>query len=293
MQQHAPAIAADPQLELVAVVDRERQHGDLPSFTSVQELIAAGIKVDAVAVCTPPIVRHRIAADAIAAGLHVMLEKPPAATLSQADDLAARAAAKKVTLFAAWHSREAASVDAARTWLADRQVKRVDIQWREDIRHWHPGQEWLLAAGGFGAFDPGINALSIATAILPEALCVSSASLHVPAGRAAPIRAEVALLHGEGAPVTCVFDILQTGQQVWTITVETDGGTLMLTEGGRLLQIDGKETAEGEEDEYPRLYRRFAQLIAAHGSDMDTRPLTLVADAFMVGEVVPAAAFQF
>ena len=34
---------------------------------------------------------------------------------------------------------------------------------------WHPGQEWIWQAGGFGVFDPGINALSIVTRILPRA----------------------------------------------------------------------------------------------------------------------------
>ena len=43
--------------------------------------------LDAVAICTPPQARHRIARDALSAGKHVMLEKPPAATLSELADL--------------------------------------------------------------------------------------------------------------------------------------------------------------------------------------------------------------
>ena len=39
------------------------------------------------AICTPPQVRHRIAREALAAGKHVLLEKPPAATLSELEDL--------------------------------------------------------------------------------------------------------------------------------------------------------------------------------------------------------------
>ncbi len=43
--------------------------------------------LDAVAICTPPQVRHAIARDAIEAGKHVLLEKPPTATLSELEDL--------------------------------------------------------------------------------------------------------------------------------------------------------------------------------------------------------------
>jgi hypothetical protein len=43
----------------------------------------------------------------------------------------------------------------------------VEIVWHEDVRKWHPGQQWIWEPGGFGVFDPGINALSIATRIFP------------------------------------------------------------------------------------------------------------------------------
>src|SRR5690606_40163452 len=65
------------------------------------------------------------------------------------------------------HSRMALAVAAARRWLADRTIHEGRITWREDLRKWHPGQDWILDAGGMGVFDPGINALSILTEILP------------------------------------------------------------------------------------------------------------------------------
>src|SRR3546814_14231220 len=90
-----------------------------------------------------------------------MLEKPPAATTTEISALADHARARGVTLFATWHSREAAGVAGARDWLSDKRIRAAHIRWKEDIRRWHPGQEWILDAGGFGVFDPGINALSI------------------------------------------------------------------------------------------------------------------------------------
>src|SRR3546814_10467554 len=81
-----------------------------------------------------------------------MLEKPPAATTTEISALADHARARGVTLFATWHSREAAGVTGARDWLSDKRIRAAHIRWKEDIRRWHPGQEWILDAGGFGVF---------------------------------------------------------------------------------------------------------------------------------------------
>lgn len=56
--------------------------------------------------------------------------------------------------------------------MADTRIASARNTWKESIRRWHPGQEWILAAGGFGVFDPGITALSILTAVLPEPVFV-------------------------------------------------------------------------------------------------------------------------
>lgn len=286
--QHLPAIAADPAFELVAAVSRNASVEGVANFTDIDTLIASGVAIEAISIATPPVGRHQIAAKALAAGWHVMLEKPPGATLAEVRALAPG----ERTLFASWHSRHAAGVAAARDWLAARHVTRAHIEWREDIRQWHPGQEWILAPGGLGVFDPGINALSIVTAILPKPLRVASASLDFPKGRGAPIAATLAMASGD-ADVTADFDFLQTGAQSWNITIETDAGTLMLRDGGARLFIDAIEQSLPESGEYPGLYRQFAALIAAGTSDRDLAPLELVADSFLIGERREVAAFTF
>ena len=291
--QHVPAIAADPAFILAATASRNAALPDIPGHADIAAMIAARHALGAVSLCTPPNGRHVIARAAIRAGLHVMLEKPPGATVAEVIALADDARVAGVTLFATWHSREAAGVAAARAWLADKAIRRVRIDWREDIRQWHPRQEWILAAGGFGVFDPGINALSIATHILPGALRLDEATLHVPANRAAPIAAQLDMISGDATPVTVALDFLQAGPQSWDIAVDTDGGTLTLNDGGSVLAIDGTHVECGPNAEYPRLYRRFAELIAAGASDVDVRPLQLVADAFLIGRMVTAAPFDF
>jgi D-galactose 1-dehydrogenase/L-arabinose 1- dehydrogenase len=290
--QHLPAIAADDRFRLAAAASRNAGVDGVPSYREIGEMIAATPGLQAVSICTPPAGRHAIAAAAIDAGLDVMLEKPPSAGLSEIADLAARAAAKGVVLFATWHSREAGGVAPAREWLASRRVLSATITWKEDIRRWHPGQEWILGPGGFGVFDPGINALSILTAILPEPPLLENATLDVPANRVSPIAAELTMRSG-GALVAASLDFLQTGQQSWDIAVETDDGTLELAMGGSVLTLPGEPRREMPNEEYPRLYARFAGLVASRRSDVDVRPLQLVADAFLAGDRRTVEAFRF
>ena len=283
--QHLPALRANEDFALAAVVSPDGASADgLPQFASLDDLLAGGPPIDAVALCTPPQVRLELAATALERGLHVLLEKPPAATPAEAAALEELATAKGATLFAAWHSRFAAGVAAARDWLANREVTRATITWREDVRIWHPGQAWIWQHGGLGVFDPGINALSIATHILPRSLSLVDAELDIPANCDTPIAARLELCDADCAPVAVDFDFRQTGPQTWDIAVETDAGPLLLSHGGATLTLAGR-SERGEDREYAGLYARFAELIRDGRSDVDCAPLQLVSDALERGRV--------
>ena len=289
--QHLPSIAADPRFELVAIVSRNAELDGIAHFTALADLLASDVAVDAVSLCTPPQPRHALAHLALAAGKHVMLEKPPGATLSEVEDLRQAAAARSLTLQTTWHSRYAVGVEPAREWLAERAIKAVRINWKEDVRVWHPGQDWIWEAGGLGVFDPAINALSIATRILPRPFFLSKGVLHVPENKQSPIQAELDFRDAAGAPIRAELDFLQTGPQSWDIEVDTDDGQLKLSNGGAKLWIDGQLIQEGPDREYPGLYDAFAKLIADGASDVDVSPLRHVADAFLLSERVTAPAF--
>ncbi|WP_404710952.1 Gfo/Idh/MocA family protein [Sphingomonas sp. MMS24-J13] len=291
--QHLPAIAADPRFRLMAVADPKAALDSVPSYSSLTEMLAAQPDLDAISFCTPPAGRHAIALEAILAGKHVMLEKPPAATVTAAEHLIAVAAMQRVTLFTTWHSREAAAVEQARAWLAEATITAVRVDWREDIRRWHPGQNWILEAGGFGVFDPGINGLSILTRILPRPIVLDAAHFVVPQARHAPIAAALTM-QSCGVPIRARFDFRNEGDECWTITVETAEGCLALTEGGARLSIDRTRiSVDTANREYARLYDRFAMLIACRESDVDLAPIQLVADAFLVAETVSGEAITF
>jgi D-galactose 1-dehydrogenase/L-arabinose 1- dehydrogenase len=297
--QHLPTIRANPRFELVATASPDGNAEGVPAFAALATMLDAvrdpdGVPaIDAVCLCTPPGVRADLARRAITAGCHVMLEKPPAASLSQVAALSGAARLAGRTLLASWHSRETAAVDLARAWLAGQRVMCARVVWREDIRQWHPGQDWLLEAGGFGVFDPAINAFSVLTRILPGALEVIAADLAIPVNRAAAMEAQVAMLHDGIAAVTCDLSIIHPGAPLWDITIDTAAGLLYLGQGGRHLTIDGTPRRAEGPGEYARVYDRFATLIDAEQSDVDTRPLTLVADALMLGRRRALPAFDF
>lgn len=289
--QHIPAIAESSGFALAATVSRSGGVDGVENHNDIAGLLAARPDIRAVSLCMPPVPRFDIATAALAAGKHVMLEKPPGATVSEVLKLERLARAKGVTLFATWHSRHAAGVAQARAYLRDAQIRHVQIDWKEDVRRWHPGQDWIWQAGGLGVFDPGINALSIMTEILPNPVHLTAATLAFPDNCETPIAADLAFAGPAGMTVDAVFDWRQEGPQSWNITVDTTHGQLRLTDGGATLLIDGMaQKAEGP-GEYPGLYHRFAELIEAGQSDVDISPLQHVADAFMLGRRKVVAAF--
>ena len=289
VDQHVPAINGSDDWELAATVSRAGRVDGVPAFTDFDQMLAERPDISVVSLCLPPVPRYDYAARAIAAGRHVMLEKPPGATLAEVYALVDMARAAGVSLYATWHSRMAKGVAPAKAWLADKTVTGAHICWKEDVRRWHPGQDWVFAPGGMGVFDPGSNALSIITEILPMPIHLRSAELFFPENRDTPIAAQMQWTQN----VTGDFDWRQEGPQSWDITVETTAGTLSLHDGGARLVIDGNEVAAGADREYPALYDRMAELIKTNASEVDLSPMIHVADALTLGKRNVVEPFHF
>ncbi|HWA20571.1 MAG TPA: Gfo/Idh/MocA family oxidoreductase [Devosia sp.] len=287
IDQHLPVIDKSEHFEVAATVSgRMVQHRDLPVFRTAAELYAALPEVKLVAICTPPGVRHAYVREAIDAGKDVLLEKPPTPTITEFEDLVAYGEKKKRVLFQTWHSRYNAAVDAARLILKDEGVASIRIDWRESVRKWHPGQEWVWEPGGFGVCDPGINALSIFTRILPFPVFVESARLKFPSNRQTPVDAEIVFKSTQKhqPKMSAGFNWLEESGEIWTIAIETEKGTqLRLEKGGTVLVVNGLETVANPSEEYEGIYERFAKLLKKKKSEMDGSPLRLIADAFLLG----------
>jgi predicted dehydrogenase len=84
---------------LVAAVEPDSARADetaakyaIPVFDTVDKLLAADLKLDAATVAVPTVHHHAVASQLLDAGLDLLVEKPLAASLAEADDLIARAA---------------------------------------------------------------------------------------------------------------------------------------------------------------------------------------------------------
>jgi len=294
--QHLPVIAKDARFKLAGLVSqRGLQQPGVPTFRTPAELYAALPDLDAVAICTPPSVRHAIAREALDAGKNVLLEKPPTPTMAEFHDLVAYGAARGKVIFATWHSQYNAAVDEAKKRLSGQKIRSLHIEWKEDVRRWHPGQGWLWQPGGFGVFDPGMNALSILTKLVPEAIFPRAARLFVPENCGAPIAADLELTTASGLEITAAFDFRESGPQRWNIDLETDAGAMKLSAGGGFLTL-GEEPVPPDagslDAEYETIYRRFGGLVPRAASDVDTRPLQLVSDIFLVAKQIPVESFE-
>lgn len=123
-QHHARLAAASPHAELVAVVDPGEargkeiaaQHGTrwVPSLAEILP------QVDAVQVAAPTGLHHALGLEALAAGKHVLMEKPLAATLAEGEALLRALAAQPGRVGAVGHLER---FNPAVKALRDRQFK--------------------------------------------------------------------------------------------------------------------------------------------------------------------------
>ncbi|WP_119274754.1 Gfo/Idh/MocA family protein [Taklimakanibacter deserti] len=116
---HCKTLNALPQAELAAVCDldpkraqaMQEQFGAPKAYTDYRELIADP-EIEAVTVATPDFAHADIVMAALAAGKHVLSEKPLATTLEEAEKIAALAARSKVKVMIDFHNRVNPAVHA-------------------------------------------------------------------------------------------------------------------------------------------------------------------------------------
>ncbi|RED16174.1 Gfo/Idh/MocA family protein [Parasphingopyxis lamellibrachiae] len=286
---HLPAIADSGRFELTAIVDPVSTYANIDCFTSIAALQKSHLQIDAVALCTPPSDRVSLIGQCLEAGWHIMLEKPPVATANDLEKLRELPNPVDCSIFATWHSVENPAVDAAARWLERHPVHELRLRWLEHVNDWHPNQNWLWRENGFGVFDAGINAFSILDHILPGTLSISEAELFIPKNVATPATAELQFALN-GRPIGLAsLDLLHPGAPVWAISILSGGSELLLLDGGKRLDINGRTMPTEGTAEYERVYGKFANLIDRHQSSVETRPLELVLDALNRGKATTVA----
>ncbi len=101
-QHHARIYDSLPQCELVGVVDVDprtaqkfaKQYG-VEGFTDYRDLFG---KVDALSIVVPTVYHHKVAAECLQQGIHLLVEKPITSTVEQAQELISLASEKNLVL---------------------------------------------------------------------------------------------------------------------------------------------------------------------------------------------------
>lgn len=249
-------LAADPALrdEFGDLLTDVPWHEDLEGM-----LAAAGPAVTVV--CTPIHTHTRLTLAALAAGSHVLLEKPPAATLADFEALDAAARASGLGCQVGFQSLGSAAVDAVRGMLAGGVVGEVTGigavgTWQRDAAYFGRAA-WAgrRRLGGVPVVDgaltnPFAHAVITALALDGSLSAGSLERIEVELYRANPIEADdtscLRLRTAGGMTITVAVTLCAQAVRPPVITVHGTRGliTLAYKEGEVRLLADGAERAE-------------------------------------------------
>lgn len=243
---HAASLAAHPDAELVGIWGRDAAKasaaGERYGVPGTADLDALLADVEAVSISLPPSVQPDLAVRAAQAGCHLLLEKPVALSVADADRVAGAVADAGVASVvfltyrfrdstATWLEQAARStlVGGAVTWLAS--TFAADSPFRQSVWRAEPGAP---------LWDLGPHALSLLEPALGPVVAAQGA-------RAADGTVNVVLEHEGGATSTVTVSAtaspLSAGEEFW---VHGDAGRLVLLPEAGATAAEAHAVAVGE-----------------------------------------------
>lgn len=161
-----------------------RQLGIQRSYTDNHALIADG-EVDAVYIATPHPLHRDLALEAIAAGKHVLIEKPIAMSAAEARDITEAARAAGVLAMEAMWTRYLPQSDILRQILADGLIGQphlVRADFGPQIPYDPDSRFWSAELGGGGLLDAGIYPINLASLVLGPPTTIVATGTVMPSG---------------------------------------------------------------------------------------------------------------
>ncbi|MGD8239351.1 MAG: Gfo/Idh/MocA family oxidoreductase [Armatimonadota bacterium] len=259
---HVEAYVRSQRVDAMAVADpdEEARNGLAEPFGIIKETYATGGELladDAIAVvdiCTPHHLHHGQVMAALQAGKHVIVEKPLALTLQQADEMIAEARARDQRLFCALcqrmfpaHVRARELIDGGeigKPFLGIVNVLGDEFARMNDADSWKGDRE---KAGGGALFDTGYHAIYMLQHFLGNATAVvaSTRRLLVKPPNKADDTAVAALEMGEGRMGSVCVTYAATGTE-WSearFIVGTEG-SLQILDGDEEMPLAGFQEKE-------------------------------------------------
>jgi predicted dehydrogenase len=274
-----PAIDAAAGVELVAACDVDLHRAEAIAgprggrgYARWEEMLERE-QLDLLWVCTPPLHHRGPAVAALAAGIHVYLEKPIARTVDDGQAIVAAAAAASGVVCAVgyqWHATEL--LDDARGALAGQRVGMLVG------RNFGPvnGRPWFVdrAQGGGQLLERGSHHIDLQRAIAGEIAAVQTVAGSVRLAQAEGPRGNIddaitLIFHFSSGALGCVHSAWSAGGQpeVYATDILATDATVALALGPEVFRISGRSgTAElsGEYgDPMERSIARFLEAAAA------------------------------
>jgi predicted dehydrogenase len=158
-----------PEAEVVAVFSRSAERAEafarthhVPHWSANLDEIIAQTTCEVVDVCLPNHLHHRAVMIAARAGRHVIIEKPLALTLEQADDMITACRRAGVKLMYAEELCFAPKYERARTLVQEGAIGTI-YQMRQAEKHSGPHSDWFYdieQSGGGVLMDMGCHGLA-------------------------------------------------------------------------------------------------------------------------------------
>lgn len=178
---HARAVASHPRAQLVAVTDQSRgaadafaeRHGVPAVYDDLDALLAAE-SPDVVLICTPPGAHRGQTLIALAAGAHVVVEKPPASSLAELDEMRGAAVAADRQLAVVFQQRTGTAAAHVRRLLQEDALGRPLIAvcqtlWYRDTAYFAaPWRGRWETEGGGTTLGHGIHQLDLLAFLLGD-----------------------------------------------------------------------------------------------------------------------------
>src|SRR6478735_377364 len=178
---HAHAVAAHPHAELVAVTNLQRSIADdfaerwnVPAVYDSLEALLEAEHPDVVHICTPPVAHRDQTLAAFAAGAHVIVEKPPASSLDELDEMRAAAEAAGKQLAVVFQQRTGTAAAHFRRLLQEGVLGRpllavCETLWYRDQAYFDvPWRGQWQTEGGGTTLGHGIHQLDLLAFLLGE-----------------------------------------------------------------------------------------------------------------------------
>ncbi|HEY0216853.1 MAG TPA: Gfo/Idh/MocA family oxidoreductase [Cellulomonas sp.] len=295
--------ASVPEIEVAAIAARDSaraaamaERDGIPRVIESYDALLADPDVDAVYVPTPAALHGAWMRRAIAAGKHVLCEKPFTANAAEAEEIHALAEASGLVVMEAFHSQHLPAWARVRELLASGAIGEVrsaeadfcvDIADRSDIR-------WQESMGGGALMDLGVYPLRLLTSLFGPATVRGATAVDVE-GVDAQIVVRLDLPGGVDGTVRA--SMVETADQRARARITGTAGSITIHQpyatqnGGRIVvERDGAATdvPVDPEGSYVYMLRAFADAVL-RGADPVSGTAEAVAGMHLVDDAYRAA----